>query len=181
MILKKKVVTKPYQPAPYEQKMLADMRARLTEKPPAPRVTVKGRKLAPDHPNEAIGYLRLCEAVGTHDTDFLLGLLSQLCNAASQGREPDEHAINFMFSVIKDLEPRDQVEAMLAAQMAAVHNATMTFARRLGDVMASSGIRFERQEACLCMVEGPRPGLILPETPKRAIDATRWRRDHDAC
>ena len=23
------------------------------------------------------------------------------------------------------------------------------------------------------MVEGPRPGLILPETPKRAIDATR--------
>ena len=29
---------------------------------------------------------------------------------------------------------KDQVEAMLAAQMAAVHNATMTFARRLAHV-----------------------------------------------
>jgi hypothetical protein len=47
----------------------------------------------------------------------------------------------------------------------------------LGDVMAPSGIRFERQEGCPCMVEGPRPGPILPYPmpPKRAIDATRWR------
>ena len=33
----------------------------------------------------------------------------------------------------------------------------------LGDVMAPSGIRFERQEECPCMVEGPRPGFILPD------------------
>jgi hypothetical protein len=36
--------------------------------------------------------------------------------------------------VIKGVGPKDQVEAMLAAQMAAVHNATMTFARRLSHV-----------------------------------------------
>jgi len=36
-----------------------------------------------------------------------------------------------MLSVIKGIDPRDQLEAMLAAQMAAVHMATMTFARRL--------------------------------------------------
>jgi hypothetical protein len=35
-----------------------------------------------------------------------------------------------MLSVVKGIEPKDQVEAMLAAQMAAVHTATMTFARR---------------------------------------------------
>jgi hypothetical protein len=39
-----------------------------------------------------------------------------------------------MLSVVKDIEPRDQVEAMLAAQMAATHNAIMTFARRLNHV-----------------------------------------------
>jgi hypothetical protein len=39
-----------------------------------------------------------------------------------------------MLSVIKGVEPRDQTEALLAAQMAAVHNATMTFARRLAHV-----------------------------------------------
>lgn len=36
-----------------------------------------------------------------------------------------------MLALVKGVEPKDQVEAMLAAQMAAVHNATMTFARRL--------------------------------------------------
>jgi hypothetical protein len=39
-----------------------------------------------------------------------------------------------MLSVVKGIEPRDQVETMLAAQMAATHNATMTFARRLAHV-----------------------------------------------
>jgi hypothetical protein len=36
--------------------------------------------------------------------------------------------------VVKGIEPKDQVEAMLAAQMAAVHLTTMTFARRLANV-----------------------------------------------
>jgi hypothetical protein len=40
----------------------------------------------------------------------------------------------FMLSVVKDIKPRDQVEAMLAAQMAAVHQAILTFARRLAHV-----------------------------------------------
>ena len=39
-----------------------------------------------------------------------------------------------MLSVVKGIEPNDQVEAMLAAQMAAVHMTTMTFARRLAQV-----------------------------------------------
>jgi hypothetical protein len=39
-----------------------------------------------------------------------------------------------MLSVVKSIEPRDPVEAMLAAQIAAVHMATMTFARRLAHV-----------------------------------------------
>ena len=51
-----------------------------------------------------------------------------------KGGKVDERELNFMLSVVKGIEPRDQVEAMLAAQMAAVHNATMTFARRLNHV-----------------------------------------------
>ena len=39
-----------------------------------------------------------------------------------------------MLSVVKGVEPKDQVEAMLAAQMAVVHMATMTFAHRLAHV-----------------------------------------------
>ncbi len=39
-----------------------------------------------------------------------------------------------MLSVVKGIGPEDEVESMLAAQMAAVHMATMTFARRLAHV-----------------------------------------------
>jgi hypothetical protein len=74
------------------------------------------------------------EAVGTKDIDFLTPFLSQLANAGSKGSKPDEATINFMLSIVKGIEPRDQIEAMLAAQMSAVHMAVMTFARQLAHV-----------------------------------------------
>lgn len=39
--------------------------------------------------------------------------------------------VNFMLSIIKGIEPRDQLETMLAMQMAAVHETSMMVARRL--------------------------------------------------
>jgi hypothetical protein len=74
------------------------------------------------------------KALGTADIDFLIGLLGQISNAGSQGRELDPVGVNFMLAVIKGIQPRDQVEAMLASQMAAVHMASMTLARRLAHV-----------------------------------------------
>jgi hypothetical protein len=50
------------------------------------------------------------------------------------GPKPDEDGANFVLSVVKGIKPEDQIEAMLAAQMAAIHCATMTFARRLAHV-----------------------------------------------
>jgi hypothetical protein len=87
-----------------------------------------------DHPHKAFGQIALMKALGTTDEDFLKGLVAQLVNVGSQGSTPDESGTNFMLAVVKGIEPRDQIEAMLATQMAAVHNATMTFARRLAHV-----------------------------------------------
>jgi hypothetical protein len=100
------------------------------------KVSEKGGvyQIAPDHPETAVAHVLLMEAIGAKDLDFLDGLLKQLVNAATKGRAVDERGLNFMLAVVKGIEPRDQVEAMLAAQMAAVHNATMTFARRLAHV-----------------------------------------------
>jgi hypothetical protein len=39
-----------------------------------------------------------------------------------------------VLAMIRAVEPEDELETMLAAQMAAVHMATMTFARRLAHV-----------------------------------------------
>ena len=81
-----------------------------------------------------IGQVSLLKAIGSTDNDFLNGLIKQLVNVGSPGSSPDEDGTNFMLAVVKGIEPRDQVEAMLASQMAAVHNATMTLARRLAHV-----------------------------------------------
>jgi hypothetical protein len=94
----------------------------------------KAGHIAIDHPNKALGQIVLMKAIGTTDDDFFEGLAKQLVNAGSQGPAPDESGINFMLAVVKGIEPRDQIEAMLAAQMAAVHVASMTFARRLAHV-----------------------------------------------
>jgi hypothetical protein len=80
------------------------------------------------------GHGPILEAFGTDDADFVDGVIKQLVNAGTQGRVPDECAANFMLSMVKGIKPQDSVETMLAAQMAAIHNATMTFARRLAHV-----------------------------------------------
>jgi hypothetical protein len=77
-------------------------------------------------------YAQLKEAFGT-DACFAKGMLSQLVNAGG-GDKIDQDKLNFMLSIVKGTKPRDQLEAMLAAQMAATHMATMTFARRLANV-----------------------------------------------
>jgi hypothetical protein len=131
-------VEKTYEPTRNEEKALAALGARRNRRNPAPPIKVSNEKgvtkLAPHHPDPTTGDLLLMEAIGTADPYFLDGLLRQLANVGTQGRAIDEHGLNFMLAVIKGIEPKDQVEAMLAAQMAAVHNATMTFARRLAHV-----------------------------------------------
>ena len=135
---KRKAVAKPYEPTPEERVAVEAMAARKKELPVAPsmKVSEKGGvpQLSPDHPDSALGQILLMKAVGTTSTDFLYGLLRQLVYAGSQGSEVDEDGLNFMLSVVKGIEPEDEVESMLAAQMATVHMATMKFARRLNHV-----------------------------------------------
>jgi len=91
-----------------------------------------------DHPDRLVGRALVMEALASADEDFLNGIMYQLGNASAHGQDIDERELNFMLSVIKGIEPRDQLEAMLAAQMAAVHVATMTFACDLAPVNTSA-------------------------------------------
>lgn len=76
----------------------------------------------------------LRETFGSDDENFIHGFVDQLVNIGTQGKDLDEKGLAFVGSIVKGIEPRDQIEAMLSAQMAAVHNASMTFARRLAHV-----------------------------------------------
>ena len=96
-------------------------------------VTVVGddAKISVDHPCAETGATLLLNALGTTNTNFADGLIKQLSCIATDGHNVAIRDINFLVAVIGDIEPRDQMEAMLAAQMAAVHMATMSFAARL--------------------------------------------------
>jgi hypothetical protein len=126
-----------YRPSPNEQAALGKyLRRRATESAARIKVLNGGTNvtITPDHPNKTIGQVLLAEALGTADDDFLKGLVNQLANANLRDGKIDEDALNFMLSIVKGIKPRDQVETMLAAQMAAIHQAMLTFARRLAHV-----------------------------------------------
>jgi len=84
-----------------------------------------------DRPGAPNGMVHLMDAIGTHDLPFFTGYLTQVVNATTQGKAPDATSVNAALGFIRGLKPRDELEAAMAAQMVATHNAVMTFARRL--------------------------------------------------
>jgi len=130
-------VAEPYKPTEQERSLLESHAARIKRTPLAPRLKAwqqeKVAQVMVDHPSGGHGQVLLMEALGTTDTDFLVGIISQLGNAGAIGQEVDEQALNFLLSVVKGIQPKDQLETMLAAQMAAIHTLTMTYARRLAN------------------------------------------------
>jgi hypothetical protein len=72
----------------------------------------------------------LKKALGTTDDYFVQGIIRQLIRLTPDSRIVEDQ-LNFMLSFIKDINPRNQLEAMLGTQMATVHVATMTLGQRL--------------------------------------------------
>lgn len=73
----------------------------------------------------------MLQLVGTRSHDFLKGLLYAAAELSVKDGKADEEAIACLLSVIEAIRPRDEIEAMLAMQMAAVHDASMNLARIL--------------------------------------------------
>ena len=66
--------------------------------------------------------------------DVVPGLVTQISALGSHGNMVDEDASNFALGFVDSMAPRDPAEALLVAQMAAIHQATMMLARRLNHV-----------------------------------------------
>jgi hypothetical protein len=97
----------------------------------SPRVRLSRRRISIDHPDPRAGERLLADALGAVDRDALDGLLKQLVKASMIGHRLDEANLAFMISMMKSIAPRDSIEAMLAAQMVAVHVLAMRCANRL--------------------------------------------------
>jgi hypothetical protein len=73
---------------------------------------------------------------GNRLLDFGYGLINDLISIASRDEKIDEPKLNFMLSIVKGIKPNDQLEAMLAAQMAAVHVTAMKFVGEISRIDA---------------------------------------------
>src|SRR3974390_419389 len=87
-------------------------------------------EIAVDHVEPRLAWTVLTQALGSTDTNFASVVASQLASAV--GRDlPLTEGLNFMLAVVKAIEPKNELESLLATQMAAVHVATMAMACRL--------------------------------------------------
>ena len=84
-------VAKKYEPTENERRAMEAHFERRRKEKPSPRLKVsKGDigTLTLDHPDMALGSSILLEALGTADNDFGNGLLTQLANVGTKGRQP---------------------------------------------------------------------------------------------
>ncbi len=130
----KTIPAKPYEPTPSE---LALVKKQKAERKYEIKVTVKktkaGTSITPDHPDLGIGTALFMDALGTTDGEFLEGLMFQVANATGKGGEISAVSMNHALAFISGIAPQDPIEGMLAAQMAAVHSATMSLARTVNN------------------------------------------------
>ena len=128
-----------YTPTDRERAALDRVLGRQVSKAPAARFNIEMTaanvaSISADHPEPRIGHSLLADALGTGDYEFAAGLLTQLADVSRSGKVTTKQELNFMLSLVRGINPKDEMEALLAAQMAAIHNATMVAARRLSHV-----------------------------------------------
>ncbi len=99
----------------------------------APRIQLGANGFFIDHPDPELGEQLMANALGVADRDAMDGILRQLVRASASGGSADEVNLSFMIAMVKNLRPRDSVEAMLVAQMVSVHVMAMRCAQHLAN------------------------------------------------
>jgi hypothetical protein len=127
---------KTYQPTDQELAAVKGHLARRATRTTAPRVKLEplpsgGVRIEPDHPMRALWALALQQVFGTVSTDFAGMMLGELADAVTVDRDTiDEKTLNGILGALHGINPGDEVEAMLAAQMVATHRAAMECLRQ---------------------------------------------------
>jgi hypothetical protein len=127
---------KPYQPTDQELAAAKAHLARRKAQANAPRVKLEplpggGVRIGPDHPMRALWAMALQQVFGTVSPDFAGLMLDELAAAVTIDRDTiDEQTLNGILGALHGINPGDEVEAMLAAQMVGTHLAAMECLRR---------------------------------------------------
>jgi hypothetical protein len=126
-----------YVPSPAEAALIKDyLNVRRTRTSP-PRMRVEGRKhgmtqLEVDHSNRPVGLIAVTRSLGTYSVEAANWLLIKLGEAVALSKDGlNEEALNGALAMLHELKPRDEMEAMLIAQMVATHSEIATRTRSL--------------------------------------------------
>jgi hypothetical protein len=115
----------------------AEVRAlqqRLAKRPKPPSFALGDDNkvtLRDDDVDTRLLYARLAAALGVTDAHALTLLINQATNATPGSGT--EQQCNTALSVLSGIQPRDELEGMLAVQMIGCHNLAMTMLRRAGE------------------------------------------------
>lgn len=127
--------TVPYALKPREEASYRASLARREKAKPLPKQIVKIEKnsseVSPDHPDLGVATTLAMEALGLARVGQYTTLMQQVAELTQKDGNADESGINQMLAQIAAVEPKDGIEAMLATQMAVVHNAMLKSARSL--------------------------------------------------
>src|SRR5262249_6846958 len=129
----------PYSPTDRERAAVERYFAREARTGPVPRYKFeatgpKSVQVSAEHADGSMACMLLADVFGSGDFDLASGLMGQLSDAGRLGKLPTTQELDFMLRLVRGIGPKDETEAMLACQMAAIHNATMAAARRLNHV-----------------------------------------------
>jgi len=119
-----------------EERIIADrVSERIQRSPLLPRFKVvtkpEGSTVEFDHENQAVGAILFADAVGISNDTLANCLIGQLADVAAEGKPLTSRQLNNIAALVAAISPGDSTEAIIACQMAAIHKATMTAARRL--------------------------------------------------
>lgn len=122
-------------PDPAERSVKTRVTERLKSQRPAVKFKVEKSEttvaVSHAHASEPVGLALMMDALGTGSQMFADAIVVQVANAAAKGGELQAQDLNRHFAIVQVIGPRDEVEALLAVQMAAVHCASMEVARHL--------------------------------------------------
>ena len=86
----------------------------------------RGIQISPDfgpsHNHRSLWMSQFVDAFGTSSPAFANRMLNQLANGMRREGQTDDHGVNAGLAVVVGLKPENEIEAMLAVQMAATHD-----------------------------------------------------------
>lgn len=119
----------------HEKRALEAHLIKQVKQRPAPRLKVLdekgGRKVTVEHPDTYNGGQLMLASLGSVKTPVANDLITHCARLATSNGKIDEEKLNSLIGFVQGIEPQNTVETALAAQMAAIHDNVMLFARRL--------------------------------------------------